>query len=128
MVDGLPNGYGDVNHDGRLMYEGNLVNGKPVGLGIFRFHPFLVWHDNIEFLQGDAEKTMYDLSGLYVINHRFKNDAKFIAGTWDSDGFLNGYVVILNKHGDPLYKGELERGKFHGRGTLIENGSKRWNI
>ena len=51
MVDGLPNGYGDVNHDGRLMYEGNLVNGKPVGLGIFRFHPFLVWHDNIEFLQ-----------------------------------------------------------------------------
>lgn len=138
IKDGKYEGRGILyDYSGKIEYDGYFKDNKYEGFG--REHNF---YDNKLKYEGFFSNFKYNGKGILY----YKNNKKFFCGIFKENEFVKGILYdpegkviykgdIINKNpkegkniklyeinGNLIYEGDFLDGKYHGHGTLYENG------
>lgn len=102
--------YGKKVFEDGVYYQGDWLNNKMNGIGIFRFVNTTYIGSFVEDNQEGYGKTIWDVGGIHV--GLYKN------------GLSDGFGAYFYPSGE-RYVGEFSSGKFHGNGTrFLPNGDR----
>lgn len=121
IVDGLFEGNGTLyTEHGLVKYEGVFRKGRFITGNAKEYHDsgkvlFEIAYENDRKLHGNLTKEAASQMEPYYFNGEFLNNE-----------IINGYVTQFDRDHKILYEGYLKDDKFSGKGTLYNNGNKRY--
>jgi hypothetical protein len=140
-INGIPNGKGNQYYKGNekyfnsKLYEGEWLNGKFNGRGIFYRYNYIVyegeWQNGLchgkgigfsdinKYYVGEWQNGFYHGQGTYFINNN-----KSYEGEWEYE-LYHGKGVSYGNDNIKLYDGEFKKGMRHGYGIIYNKDNKK---
>jgi hypothetical protein len=139
--NGIPNGNGNQYYRGNekyfniKLYEGEWLNGKFSGKGIYYRYNYIVyegeWQNGLchgkgigfsdinKYYVGEWQNGFYHGQGTYYINNN-----KSYEGEWEYE-LYHGKGISYGNYNKKLYDGEFKKGMRHGYGISYDKDNKK---
>lgn len=116
LKDGYFDGKGILCRDNKKFYEGEFREGTMTGYGTLYNDKDV---ENNKIYEGNFKNGQFNGYGIFFN----KEGHKVYVGNWitgQKEGFGKLYVITISKV-IPYYEGYFKKGKFNGRGKIVDN-------